>query len=142
MGKRAGGAEKGERSRTIWYDYGMERRYDNGFRSLITWQEAKKLTLKVYNITRKFPTEELFGLVSQLRRSSSSVMASIAEGSAMQTKAHRDSFYMRARGSAVEVDCHLDLSFALGYLTEAEEIDFQDHCVGVPFLLTKLIAAK
>lgn len=120
----------------------MERRYDNGFRKLIVWQEAKKLAVKIYELTKKFPKEEQFGLISQLRRAASSVMANIAEGSAMQTKAHREVFYARARGSAVEVDSHIELSTALGYSTEATQKDVQDHCARLTYLLTKLMAAK
>lgn len=119
-----------------------KRRFDNGFRRLIVWQEAKKLTIKIYEVTKKFPKEELFALVSQLRRAASSVMANIAEGSAMTTQAHRESFYTRARGSAVEVDCHIDLCFALGYITDVEQKDIQDHCARLTYLLTKLMASR
>ena len=120
----------------------MKRRYDNGFRKLIVWQEAKKLTIKVYELTKKFPKEELFILTSQLRRASISVMANIAEGSAMPTQANRELFYARARGSAVEVDCHIDLSTSLGYVTEEAQKDIQDHCARLTYLLTKLMTAK
>ncbi|MDD5055076.1 MAG: four helix bundle protein [Candidatus Peribacteraceae bacterium] len=117
----------------------MKQIFNKGFRELIAWQEAKKLTMKVYCLTRKFPKEELFGLVSQLRRASSSVMANIAEGSAMPTKAHRDSFYYRARGSATEVDSFAELSLELVYLTAAERDDLCDHCRRIVYLITRLI---
>ena len=120
----------------------MGRTYDNGFRSLIAWKEAKKLTIKIYNFTKRFPKEEMFSLVSQLRRAASSVMANIAEGSAMPTKAHRDTFYFRARGSVVEVDCHIDLAATLKYVSEAEQQDVQDHCARLTYLLTRLIQSK
>jgi len=120
----------------------MARTYDNGFRKLIVWQEAKKLTLKVYELTKQFPREEQFHLVSQLRRAASSIMANIAEGSAMQTKAHRDSMYSNARGSTVEVDCFIDLSAALQYVSAQERLDMQDHCARISYLLTRLIGSK
>jgi len=120
----------------------MQRIYSKGFRSLIVWQEAKKLAHAVYDVTKKFPKEEQFSLVSQLRRAATSVMANIAEGSAMSTKAHRDSFYMRARGSAVEVDCFIDFSFERGYISSDDYQNFQDHCARLTYLLTKLMQSK
>ncbi len=117
----------------------MKHSFAKGFRELIAWQEAKKLAIKVYEITRKFPKEELFGIVSQLRRASSSVMANLAEGSAMPTKAHRDSFYVRARGSATEVDNFCELSFELKFISKEEFEDLCDHCRRVIYLVTRLM---
>lgn len=117
----------------------MTRQYSGGFRNLIAWQEAKKLTLKVYAVTRKFPRGEQFHIISQLRRAASSVMANIAEGSAMQTKPHRGAFYTRASDSTVEVDNFIELSFELSYLTVVERADLQDHCARLSYLLTRLI---
>lgn len=117
----------------------MSHVYTNGFRRLIAWQEAKKLTIKIYVLTRQFPKDEQFNLISQLRRASSSVMANIAEGSAMPTKAHRDSFYMRARGSTVEVDSFIELSYELQYISQPEREDIQDHCARLSYLLTQLV---
>lgn len=116
----------------------MNRRFMKGFRELIAWKEAKLLTLKIYHLTSKFPKEEIFGMKSQLRRASSSIMANIAEGSAMPTKAHRDSFYFRARGSATEVDNFGELSFELHYITQEEFDDLSDHCARVIYLITHL----
>jgi four helix bundle protein len=119
----------------------MQRRLDRGFRGLIVWQEAKILTKKVYELTKKFPKDELFGLTSQLRRASSSIMANLAEGSAMPTKAHRDAYYVRARASTVEVDNFAELTFELGYLTKEEFDDLSDHCARIVHLVTRLIAS-
>jgi four helix bundle protein len=51
------------------------------YKELIVWKRAHEMTLEVYNATRQFPREELYGLTSQLRRSAASVGANIAEGS-------------------------------------------------------------
>ena len=120
----------------------MNRRYNSGFRTLVVWQEAMKLTLHIYEVTKNFPKEELFHLVSQLRRAASSIAANIAEGSAMPTKAHRDSFYARARGSTVEVDTFVELSFGLKYLQEKQANELQDHCARLTYLLTKLMNSR
>lgn len=120
----------------------LSRKYNNGFRSLIAWQEAKKLTHRIYDLTSAFPADEKFVLVSQLRRASSSSMANIAEGSAMPSKAHRDSYYTRARGSVVEVDCFMDFVRDRNYITAKDQSDVQDHCARLTFLLTRLIHAR
>lgn len=104
------------------------RKCTDGFRRLIAWQEAKKLALKIYTLTKPFPREEQFALTSQIRRAASSAMANLAEGSAMPTKAHRDSYYSRARGSVAEVDNHMELSFELQYVTAHQQADIADHC--------------
>jgi four helix bundle protein len=118
----------------------MPREREFGFRSLIAWKEAKALAVKVYRLTAKFPKEELFGITSQMRRAASSITSNIAEGSAMPTKAHRIAFYVRARGSTVEVDNFAELAFDLQYLTREEFDDLVDHCARVSHLITRLIA--
>ena len=57
----------------------MEKQIRN-FRDLDAWKKAHDLTIDVYKITEKFPKEELYGIISQLRRAASSVGANIAEG--------------------------------------------------------------
>lgn len=116
-----------------------KRKCTEGFRKLIAWQEAKSLTLKIYEITKKFPPEERFYLVQQLRRASSSIMANLAEGSAMPTKAHQISFYSRAKGSTVEVDNFIELSFDLKYVSQEEYDDIVDHCARIIHLISRLI---
>lgn len=51
------------------------------YQQLEIWQRSHKLTLKVYTVTQSFPREEFYGLVSQMRRSASSIPTNIAEGS-------------------------------------------------------------
>lgn len=54
--------------------------HQNSFRQLVVWQKSKELTLKIYEITKKFPKEEIYALISQLRMAAYSAMANIAEG--------------------------------------------------------------
>jgi four helix bundle protein len=117
----------------------MERKYTGGFRTLIAWQEAKKLTLKIYAVTKSFPPAEQFGLTSQLRRAAASIMANVAEGSAMPTSAHRSNYYARARGSAVEVDNFIELAFELTLLDKNAFADLSEHIARVIHLVTKLM---
>ena len=85
------------------------------FRDLVVWQRAHQLVLAVYRLTRTFPKEELFGIVSQLRRSAASVAANIAEGFAKKSKADKARFYNIAQGSLEEVHYYLILAGDLGY---------------------------
>jgi four helix bundle protein len=115
------------------------RTNDVGFRRLIVWQEAKRLCVSIYQITASLPKSEQFNMTSQLRRATSSVMANIAEGSAMPTKAHRIFFYVRARGSVVEVDTFINLACALGMVSDEIARPYIDHCARLSFLLTRLV---
>jgi len=80
------------------------------------WQRAHRLTLDVYGATQAFPKEELYGITSQLRRSSSSIPANIAEGCGRNGDAELARFLRIALGSVNELDYHLLLARDLGYL--------------------------
>lgn len=115
------------------------RRFSDGFRKLIAWQEAHKITVSVYKSTRSFPRDEMYGVTSQLRRATSSIGAQIAEGSRMNTSAHRKIYYERAYASAAEVDNFLELSLDLGYLTSDSYQELLSSINRVSYLLKKLI---
>lgn len=89
------------------------------FEDLIVWQKAHLLTLEIYKATKEFPKAEKFGLISQIRRSSVSICANIAEG---QTKSRKDflRFLDIARGSLEETKYHLILSRDLKYCTNEQ----------------------
>jgi four helix bundle protein len=94
------------------------------FQKLIIWQKAHQLTLDIYKITKKFPKDELFGLISQMRKSSSSQPTNIAEGSGRRTKTDFKRFLYNALGSNSELKYQLILSRDLEYITiiEFEEL--------------------
>ena len=73
------------------------------FQQLEVWQEAHKLTLLVYKITKGFPNEEKFGLVSQMRRAAVSIPANIVEGFKRRSPRDKLRFYNIAEGSLEEV---------------------------------------
>lgn len=58
----------------------MKKQEVRTFQDLKVWQDAHNLTLKIYKITKQFPKDEQFGLISQIRRAASSIGANIAEG--------------------------------------------------------------
>jgi four helix bundle protein len=83
------------------------------------WKLADDLTVAVYERTRTFPKEEIYGLTAQLRRATYSVPANIAEGSARESKRDYLHFLYIARGSLSEAQYFLHLSHRLGYLSDS-----------------------
>jgi len=86
------------------------------FRDLQIWHRSHALTLEVYRITRAFPKSKLHGLVSQMRRSSSSVPTNIAEGCGRNTEKAFARFLYNAMGSASELEYQLILVCDLEYI--------------------------
>ena len=80
------------------------------FRDLQVWQKAHQLTLTVYRLTASFPQTEWYGLTTQLRRSSASVAANLAEGCGRNGDAELARFCSIAMGSASELEYHLLLA--------------------------------
>jgi four helix bundle protein len=94
--------------------------YIAGYKNLNAYQKANELTLLIYKLTRKFPKEELFCLVSQMRRCAVSVPANIVEGYGRRTNKDKQQFYHIARGSLNELEYYIDLSRQLGYFESAD----------------------
>lgn len=90
------------------------------FRELKVWQKAHELTLAVYRISATLPREELYGLSSQLRRSSSSIAANLAEGCGRNGDAEFARFCSLAMGSASELEYHLLLAKDLRLISIAD----------------------
>ena len=86
------------------------------FHKLKVWERAHRLTLKVYLATQGFPREELYGLTTQMRRSSASIPTNIAEGCGRNSKAETIQFLNIARGSLSELEYQLILAHDLHYL--------------------------
>ena len=85
------------------------------YRDLIVWQKGMDLVRAIYNLTTSFPTDERFGLISQVRRAAVSVPSNIAEGQARHTSREFVQFISHAEGSLAEVDTQLTLSNQLGF---------------------------
>jgi len=90
---------------------------------LVAWQEAIKLVKATYEVTRTYPKEEQFSLVSQIRRASVSVPGNIAEGAARNSEKDFVRFLTIARGSLSELETYMVISRELGYVDETEEMD-------------------
>ncbi len=109
------------------------------FRDLQVWERAHKLTLEAYKITQAFPREELYGLTSQIRRSSASIGANIAEGCGRRGNGDFHRFLQNAMGSASELEYHILLSHDLGILPQSKFKDLNTNIVEVKRMLSALI---
>ena len=74
------------------------------FRTLKVWEKSHQFTLKIYSLSRNFPKDELFGLISQIRRASSSIAINIAEGCGRGSDADFARFLQISMGSASETE--------------------------------------
>jgi four helix bundle protein len=90
------------------------------FKNLKVWEKSHMLTLEIYNITSSFPNSEQFGIVSQMRRSVSSIPANIAEGCCRDGDKEFVRFLQISVGSASEIKYFILLSKDLGYLKVEE----------------------
>ena len=111
------------------------------FKDLRVWGKAHDLTLKIYQATRCFPKEELYGLTSQMRRSAVSIGANIAEGCGRRSDGEMGRFLQIARGSANELEYHLLLAKDLELLQAAEFEDMQARVHEIQRMLASFAAA-
>ena len=86
-----------------------------GYRDSLVWQKGIALVKEVYILTRAFPSDERFGLISQMRRAAVSVPSNIAEGQARHTTREFVLFISHAEGSLAELDTQSRVSMELGY---------------------------
>ncbi len=92
----------------------------SNYKKLKVWEDAHQFTIDIYNITRKFPNNEQYGLTSQIRRSSSSIPTNIVEGCGQLDNGNLIRFLGIAKGSAFETEYQLLLVKDLNYITNEE----------------------
>lgn len=109
------------------------------FTDLDAWKEAHLLTLLIYDLARKFPKEELYGLSSQVKRAAISVESCIAEGFHQYHFKDRLNFYYDARGSIAEVETQLMIAKDLGFITKVDFEKAYNKAEKVGIILTGLI---
>src|SRR5688572_9214252 len=109
------------------------------FRQLKVWEKAHLLALEIYKATATFPKEELYGLMSQLRRASVSIPTNIAEGCGRNTDADFARFLQIAMGSASETEYEIILAFDLGFLSKNQFESLQSQAEEVKKMLASFI---
>jgi four helix bundle protein len=109
------------------------------FKDLKVWGKAHDLTLAIYQTTRTFPRDEIYGLTSQIRRASASIGANIAEGCGRRSDPELRRFVQIARGSASELECHLLLARDLSLLTVNEFADLEAKILEIQRMLAGFV---
>ena len=109
------------------------------FEELIIWQEARKFANDIYKLTKKYPQEEMYGLISQMRRSAVSIMSNIAEGFDRRTTREFISFLVIARASISEVQNNLYISLDLNYINNEDFKIYYDYARKIAKLINGLI---
>ena len=108
------------------------------YQKLIVWKEAHSLCLTIYKITKDFPADEKFSLVSQMRRSAYGVPMNIAEGNARRTHKEKLRFVDIAIASLEELHYQCILSKDLGYIEEGTLKKLDDQIMRTGYLLEQL----
>ena len=112
------------------------------FQDLLVWKKAHVLVLNIYKITNNYPKHELFGLISQMRRSAVSVTANIVEGFRKNSLKDSINFYNISDGSLEELKYHLLLSKDLNYINQKEFQNIMELCNEVGKMLTGWIQSQ
>jgi four helix bundle protein len=109
------------------------------FKKLVVWEKAHKLTLLIYGVTKTFPKEEQYGLVSQIRRAATSTPTNIAEGCGRYTQLDFAKYLQQAFGSIQEVQYLSFLSFELKYLDNQSYTTLEKDINEIKAMLISLI---
>lgn len=112
------------------------------FTDLIVWQKGHVLVIAIYKITQKFPKEEQFGLINQIRRAIVSFTSNIAEGFSRHSYKEKLQFYAMALGSLTEVQNQLLIARDLGYITAEEFKDLAEQTIILHKLTNGLIKSS
>ncbi|MBU2566075.1 four helix bundle protein [Patescibacteria group bacterium] len=111
----------------------------HSFKDLLVWQEAHKLVIKIYKITKRYPREEQFGLVGQMRRAAVSITSNIAEGFVRKSYKDKVHYYYMSKGSLSELQNQLLISQDVGYLQQGVCGDVERDIITVQKIISKFI---
>ena len=112
----------------------------SNFRNLLIWQKSISLTTKIYNSTKNFPKEEIFGLTSQIRRSSISIPSNIAEGFGRDSNKEYLRFLNISIGSLFEMQTQLEIAKNIQYLNDEEFNNLYDDSREIERMLVSFIS--
>jgi len=111
------------------------------YKDLMVWQRSMDLTVRTYEVTRRFPSEEKYGLVSQMRRAAASVPANIAEGHARRSGREYLQMLGIARGSLAELETFVTLSERLGLIRSETSESLLEDCAAINRMMNGLMRA-
>ncbi|MCW5875700.1 MAG: four helix bundle protein [Anaerolineales bacterium] len=109
------------------------------FRKLQVWEKSHKLVLEIYKATTSFPSSELYGLTSQIRRSAVSIPSNIAEGAGRGSDADMRRMLQIAFGSASELEYQLLLAFELKFISKEIHASLSQQVVEIKKMLSSFM---
>lgn len=109
------------------------------FRDLLIWKKAMEMIVNIYEVTKRFPDDEKYGLVSQIRRSSISIPSNIAEGYGRNSKGDFSRFLQISMGALFEVQTQLEIAIKLGYLKEEKYTELYEKSREIERMLSSFI---
>jgi len=92
-------------------------------KDLLVWQKSMDMVTRIYSETKSWPKEELYGLISQIRRAAVSIPSNIAEGAGRSGRKEFSRFLSIAMGSLAEVETQIEIAERLGFMTDASGLD-------------------
>jgi four helix bundle protein len=108
------------------------------FEKLTAWQKARELAHEIYKVTKTFPKEEQFGIISQMRRCAISIASNLAEGSGRNSMLDKARFSEIAFGSALELLNQLILSYDFEFISEDKYSEIREKTAEVTLLIDGL----
>jgi len=111
------------------------------FEKLDVWKEAMSLVKEIYKMSRKFPDEERYGVISQIQRAAVSIPVNIAEGRGRRHTKEQIQFFYTSRGSLYEIITLLKVSLSLDFITQGEYNSAIGRCENILRKLSGLINA-
>ena len=109
------------------------------YKDLVSWQKSMQLAVEVYQLTKQLPKEEVYGLVSQLRRAAISISSNIAEGYGRESTMEYARFLKFARGSLYETETQLTLCEKLQYMTKTDTAHAFSLCSEIGKMLNTML---
>lgn len=109
------------------------------YRDLVVWQKSIALVTKIYETTKIFPSDEKFGLISQMRRCAVSIPSNIAEGYGRASTSDYIRFLNISRGSLYELETQLEISRNLHFFSEASFSSLEEQTNEIERMLSALI---
>jgi four helix bundle protein len=111
----------------------------NSYKDLRVWQVAIDLAVECYQLTQRFPKEEVYGLTAQIRRAATSIAANIAEGHGREVTGSFIQFLRISQGSLKELETHMLISHRIGLIDEGEFRQMTGRCDEIGRMIRALI---
>lgn len=115
------------------------RKLMSNYKELVVWQKAILLVTDIYKLTKTFPNEENYGLVSQMQRAAVSIPSNIAEGNDRNSKKEFVHFLYIARGSLAELETQIIIAERLEYINQNQSTEILNNCHEIGKMINGLL---